>query len=117
MVRPSQHDTPFRVTRVAKVLTSPVTDQSRVTKANEHGALVELHLTRETRKSRRTTCPNATISTTTVTWKALGKEQGLRDEKTVNNCFAYVQWKLLPAMILYLRREISYGFTNLGNWP
>jgi len=49
---------------------------------NEHVALVELHLTRETRKSRRTTCLNATNSTTTVTWKALGKEQGLRDKKT-----------------------------------
>jgi hypothetical protein len=60
--------------------------------ANEHVALVELHLTRETQKSQRT-CPNATSSTTTVTWKALGKEQGLRDEKTVNKCFAYVPCK------------------------
>jgi len=50
MLRPSQHDTPFSVTRVATVLTSPATDQSRATRAKEHLALVELHLARETRK-------------------------------------------------------------------
>ena len=95
---------------LAEVLTSPVTDHSRATMVHEHGTLVELCMPREARRSRRTTCPSVTISTTTVTWKVLEQEQGLCDEKTANNCFAYVPRKWLPATIF---RIFSVRF-NMG---
>jgi hypothetical protein len=46
-------------------------------------------LTGENRRTRRKTCPSATLSTTNPTWYDQGVNPGLRDERPVTNCLSH----------------------------
>jgi hypothetical protein len=55
-------------------------------------------LTGENRRTRRKTCPSVTLSTTNLTWAALGANMGLRREKPATNRLSHG-----PALLLYLK--------------
>jgi hypothetical protein len=48
-------------------------------------ATVEWYIDRENRRTRRQTCPSATLSATNPTWIDLGANPGLRGEKPATN--------------------------------
>jgi hypothetical protein len=48
---------------------------------------------RENRRTRRKTCPSATLSTTNPTWTDLGVNPGLCGERPATNCLSHVTAK------------------------
>jgi hypothetical protein len=53
----------------------------------------------ETRRSRRKTCPHATLSTTNPTWSDLGAYPGLRNERPVTNRPSHVTSSVLYIVV------------------
>jgi hypothetical protein len=55
----------------------------------EYGEWWWNYIDRENRRTRRKTCPSATLSTTNATWIDPGTNQGLRGERPVTNCLSH----------------------------
>jgi hypothetical protein len=79
-------------------------------------------LTGENRRTRRKTCPSATLSTTNPTWIDPGANPGLRGERPATNdlshgtaCRNVISTKQMPTNLVYLKcqrpgaREIRVG--------
>lgn len=53
---------------------------------SEYGTTGGIILTQENRRTRKITCPNATLYITDPTWTDLSMNPGLRDDKPATNC-------------------------------
>ena len=67
-------------------------------------------LTGDTRSSRSTVCPNATLSTTNSTWAAVGSNVGLCSDRTAKNCLSHGM--ILTPFDCHAHSLFLYGLFN-----
>ena len=67
-------------------------------------------LTEDTRSSRSTVCPSATLSTTNSTWAAVGSNVGLCNDRRATNCLNHGM-VLIPSRC-HARSLFLYGLFN-----
>jgi len=86
-------------------LNRPLVQPHIVVYMESHGGMI---LTGENRKTRRETCPSATLSTTNPTWTDPGANPGLSGERPATNRLSHGMAKLFISHTLIRNNETRH---------